>query len=281
LAAELSNGHSNKAGEIKQLFSKTASLNTESTYSMTKKILSAALIAVAFFSSCKKETETLNTVPVSEYIPLAVGKYITYQLDSFRYKPFSLEGITISFQAKYIVDGEVTDNNGKPAFRIVRQLRRNPTDAWVNDNSFMAIVYGNNFEFVENNLRFIKMRGLVKDGLSWKGNSYINTSSQFSDYLYMSDWDYTFDSTGAPLTLGAFNLDNTVKVSQRDEEVGLSPEIDPSTLFYERNYGVEYYAKGIGLVYRKFLHTRYQGNSGNPYYEPDSKGITMVMIDHN
>jgi len=248
---------------------------------MTKKILSAAFAAMALLSACKKDPENLNVTPVAEYMPLEVGKYITYQLDSFRYKPFSLEGITISFQAKYIVDGEITDNLGRPAFRIVRQLRSNPTDAWVNDNSFTAVVSGQTFEFIDNNMRFLKMVGPVKDGFNWKGNIYINTTSQFSDYLYMNDWDYTYDSTGAPLTLGSITLDNTVKVSQRDEEVGLSPDIDPTTLFYERNYGVEYYAKGIGLVYRKFLHTRYQGNSGSPYYEPDSKGVTMVMIDHN
>ena len=240
-----------------------------------------ALAAIAFLSACKKDPEKLNTTPVSEYMPLEVGKYIAYQLDSFKFKPFSLDTVIVSYQAKFIVDGQVTDNLGRPAYRIVRQIRSNPTDAWVNDNSFTAVVSGESFEFIENNMRFLKMVGPVKDGFNWKGNSYINTTSQFSDFSYLNDWDYTYDSTGLPLTLGSNTISNTVKVAQRDEEVGVSPGIDPSTLFYERNYGVEYYAKGIGLVYRKFLHTRYQGNSGNPYYEPDSKGVTMTMIDHN
>ncbi len=245
---------------------------------MTKRILSLVFLAAVFFSACKKSTETLNLTPVSEYSPLEVGKYITYQLDSFRYLPFSLQGVTISFQAKYIVDGEVTDNLGRPAYRIVRQIRKNPTDAWVNDNSFTAVPGDESYEFVDDNLRFLKLRGPVKDGYTWKGNSYINTTSQYSDFIYLQDWDYTYDSVGAPLTLGAINLDNTIKVAQRDEVVG-NPE-DPAS-YSEVNYGVEYYAKGIGLVYRKFLHTQYQPNSGNPFYEPDSKGVTLTMIDHN
>jgi hypothetical protein len=245
---------------------------------MTKRFLSVVLLAVVLFGACKKSTETLNTTPVSEYAPLEVGKYITYQLDSFRYIPFSLQGITISFQAKYIVDAQITDNLGRPAYRIVRKIRKNPTDAWVNDNSFPAILSNESYEFVDNNLRFLKLRGPVKDGYTWKGNSYINTTSQYSDFIYLQDWDYTYDSVGAPLTLGAINLDNTIKVAQRDEVVG-NPE-DPAS-YSEINYGVEYYAKGIGLVYRRFLHTQYQPNSGNPFYEPDSKGVTLTMIDHN
>src|SRR3954465_6720087 len=105
---------------------------------MLKNILLGAIVSALFFSACKKETQ-IDTAALSDYAPLEVGKYITYQLDSFRYLPFTLQGVTISFQAKYIVDAQVTDNLGRPAYRIVKQMRKNPTDAWVNDNSFTAV----------------------------------------------------------------------------------------------------------------------------------------------
>ncbi len=248
---------------------------------MTKRILLAAFIAISVFSGCKKDPEDLGVAPISDYVPLEVGKYITYQLDSVRYIPFTLQQITISYQAKYIVDAEVTDNLNRPAYRIVRQIRSNPTDAWVNDNSFTAVYTDNNFELIDNNLRFLKMRGPVRDGFTWKGNSYINTTSQFTDFAYLDGWDYMFDSVSAPLTLGAINLDNTLKVAQRDEVIG-NPD-DPNS-YSEINYGVEYYARGIGLVYRRFFHSEYQppttvGAIGS--YSQDSKGVTMTMIDHN
>jgi hypothetical protein len=280
LAAELSSGRSNNRRN-KQLFTKTTGLITESFYSMAKKILLPAFIAVILFSACKKDPETLGTAPISDYVPLEVGKYITYQLDSVRYIPFTLQQITIRYQAKFIVDAQVTDNLGRPAYRIVRQIRSNPTDAWVNDNSFTAVLGDESYEFVDNNLRFLKLRGPVKDGFTWKGNSYINTTSQYSDFTYLDGWDYMFDSVAAPLTLGAINLDNTVKIAQRDNIDG-NPD-DPSS-YSGINYGVEYYAKGIGLVYKRFFHSEYQppttpGPIGS--YTQDSKGFTLTMIDHN
>ena len=222
---------------------------------MTKRILLAAFIGATVFSSCKKDPEQISAPPVSDYIPLEVGKYITYKMDSVRYIPFTLQQITISYEAKYIVDGQVTDNLGRPAYRIAREIRKNPTDAFVRDNSFTAVYTDDNFELVENNMRFLKMRGIVEDGFTWKGNSYINTTTQFTDFAFLDGWDYTFDSVTAPLTLGSINLDNTVKVAQRDEVIG-NPD-DPNS-YSEINYGAEYYAKGIGLVYKRFFHSEYQ-----------------------
>ena len=90
-----------------------------------------------------------------------------------------------------------------------------------------------------------------------------------------------YDSVAAPLTLGAINLENTIKIAQRDDIVG-NPD-DPNS-YSEINYGAEYYAKGIGLVYKRLFHSEYQpptttGAIGS--YTQDSKGFTLTMIDHN
>ena len=251
---------------------------------MVKKILLSGIIAALFFSACKKETEDLKTPTIEEYVPLQVGKYITYQLDSFRYLPFSTQGITISYQVKFLVDGEITDNLGRPAYRIVRQIRQDTAAAWVNDNSFTAINAGNGFEFIDNNLRFLKLKEPIKNGYTWKGNSYIDVTStdpNFPIFTYLDGWDYTYDSVDAPLTLGAINLDSTLKVAQRDEVIG-NPD-DPNS-YSEKNFGVEYYARGIGLVYKKIFHSEYQPpttGGGSGYYSDASKGFTLTMIDHN
>lgn len=247
---------------------------------MIKKILLSAIVALLFFSACKKEPETLQTATISEFAPLQVGKYITYQLDSFRYLPFSTQGITISYQVKFYVDGQITDNLGRPAYRIVRYIRSNDSASFVPDNSFTAVNTANGFEFVDNNLRFLKLKEPFTNGYTWKGNSYINTSTQYADFAYLDGWDYTYDSLNAPLTLGSITVDSTVKVAQRDEVIG-NPD-DPGS-YSEKNYGVEYYAKGIGLVYKKLFHSEYQPptSGGTGYYSDASKGFTLTMIDHN
>lgn len=251
---------------------------------MVKKIVFAGILAALFFSACKKETEDFKTPALSEYVPLQVGKYITYQLDSFRYLPFSTQGITISYQVKFLVDAEIRDNLGRPAYRIVRHIRQLSTDPWVPDNTFTAINTGNDYEFVDNNLRFLKMKAPIKNGYAWKGNSYINVSSTDPIgpvFTYLDGWDYTYDSLNAPLSLGAINLDSTVKVAQRDEIIG-NPA-DPNS-YSEQNFGVEYYAKGIGMVYKRIFHSEYQPPTtvgGSGYYSDASKGYTLTMIDHN
>lgn len=248
---------------------------------MVKKILFSGIVALLFFSACKKEAETLKPLTVGEYVPLEVGKYITYQLDSFRYLPFSMQGITITYQVKFMVDAQITDNLGRPAYRIIRYIRKDTATSFVPDNTFTAINTGNSFEFVDNNLRFLKLAEPIENGYSWKGNSFINTTTQYTDFAFLDGWDYTYDSLNAPLTLGSITLDSTLKVAQRDDIVG-NPD-DPGA-YSEKNFGVEYYAKGIGLVYKRIFHSEYQpptsgGSTG--YYSDASKGYTLTLIDHN
>ena len=246
-----------------------------------KSLFISAVAALLFFSACKKQTDDFKVPDLSEYVPLQTGKYITYQLDSFRYLPFSVTGITINYQVKFLVDAEITDNLGRPAYRIIRQIRKDAAQPWVPDNTFTAINTGSGFEFIDNNLRFLKLKAPVSNGNTWKGNSFINTSTQFTDFRYLDGWDYTYDSVGAPLTLGSFTLDNTLKVAQRDEIIGNPDDVNS---YSEINFGVEYYAKGIGLVYKRMFHSEYQPPTtpgGSGYYSDASKGYILTMIDHN
>lgn len=248
---------------------------------MMKSLFISAVSVLLFFSACKKQTDDFKVPDLSEYVPLQTGKYITYQLDSFRYLPFSVTGITITYQVKFLVDAEITDNLGRPAYRIIRQIRKDAAQPWIPDNTFTAINTGSGFEFIDNNLRFLKLKAPVTNGFTWKGNSFINTSTQFTDFRYLDGWDYTYDSVGAPLALGSITLDNTIKVAQRDEIIGNPDDVNS---YSEINYGVEYYAKGIGLVYKRMFHSEYQPPTtpgGSGYYSDASKGYILTMIDHN
>jgi len=249
---------------------------------MYKKILFAGFVAAVLLSACKKQTEEYPTATISDYMPLEPGKYIIYQLDSFRYSTQSLVPLTITYQVKFQVDALITDNLGRPAYRIYRYIRKATTDPWVSDDTYMAVNTGTALEFVENNLRFVKLKEPITQDYTWKGNTFINTTSDTAafDFRYLDSWDYTYDSVGAPLTLGGINLENTVKVAQIDDVIG-NPE-DPNS-YTEINYGAEYYAKGIGMVYRRFLHSEYQPptNGYNGYYTDATAGATFTMIEHN
>jgi hypothetical protein len=140
----------------------------------------------------------------------------------------------------------------------------------------MVVPTENSIEFVENNLRYIKLKLPITEGFTWNGNSYIDSYSLNSDLKYLADWEYTYDSINVALNLRNVNIDSTIKVAQIDEFLGQDPS-DPNTLYAEKNYSVEKYAKGIGLVFKEFVHWEYQGVDASYI----GYGVKLTMIDHN
>jgi hypothetical protein len=160
-------------------------------------------------------------------------------------------------------------------------MRKQSNDPWFPSGTFMAINTNSSIEFIENNLRYIKLMLPIKNGNNWKGNQYIDTWSLNSELMYLNDWDYSYNGTGEPATIGNYHLDNTITIQQRDETLG--DRQDPYTLYCEGNFAEEKYAQGIGLVYRNFSHYEFQRpDSLLPgVYFDGSYGITLTMIDHN
>jgi hypothetical protein len=246
---------------------------------MTKYFIGLFFISL-FFISCKKEKDSFTSESVNDYFPLQVGKYITYNLDSTLFINFGQKDTVVSYQVQDRVDAQITDNLGRAAYRIYRFIRKDASQDWVQNNTFLAVPTFNSLEYVENNLRFLKIEIPVKQDFSWKGNSYIDTYSINSDLKYLDDWDYIYDSVDAPLTINSLTIDSTVKVSERDEFLGDDPS-NPATVFAEKTYSIEKYGKGVGLIYREFLHWEYQGGeTGVPGYFV-GYGIKLSIIDHN
>lgn len=230
--------------------------------------------------SCKKENEIFTSESVNDYSFLQVGKYITYNLDSTLYINFGQKDTVISYQAQDVVDAQITDNLGRPAYRIIRYIRKDTSANWQPNNTFTVVPTDKSIEYVENNLRFLKLEMPIKQDFSWKGNSYIDTYSLNSDLQYLDDWDYIYDSIDVPLMINSLNFDSTIKVTERDEFLGQDPSI-PGTQYAEKTYAEEKYAKGVGLIYREFLHWEYQGGqTGVPGYFV-GYGVRLSITGHN
>lgn len=245
-----------------------------------KKYFGVALLLTILLTACNKQNELLKISALSDYYPLQLGKYITYNLDSTVFISFGTKDTIIKYQVKDSVSAQITDNLGRPAFRILRLIRKDATQAWVGNNTFMAIPTANSIEFVEDNLRFIKLILPIQEGVTWKGNTFIDAYSLNSSTKYLGDWNYIYDSVDVPLTVGSYQLNNTIKVSQRDETLGTDPTL-PGTQYAEKNFSVEKYAKGIGLVYKEFLHWEFQGAQPGRQAYYTGYGIKLTMIDHN
>ena len=86
------------------------------------RLMLLALTTSIFLVSCD-EKEELTSEPMSDYLPLATGKYITYRLDSLVYTNFGRTTEIHKYQVKHQVDAIINDNLGRPSYRVYRFTR--------------------------------------------------------------------------------------------------------------------------------------------------------------
>jgi hypothetical protein len=248
--------------------------------------LTLLVIIVFTLFSCKKESEEFQTAPLSDYIPLAVGKYITYRIDSTIFSNFGRNIEVRAYQVKHVLESQITDNQGRASYRVFRYLRDSAgIEGWQAAGSYFITPVDNQVEVTEDNLRFIKLHLPMRDGYSWKGNKYLPADPygplfNFSNDDNMEDWDFHYDGEPSSFSYEGIDYADVYSVEEADEAYNV-PISDPAA-YAAKTRSVEKYAKLIGLVYREYVLWEYQPNTtgtGGPYYT--GFGIKMWMIDHN
>jgi hypothetical protein len=226
---------------------------------MFKSSVCFSILVLLTSISCKK-VDKYQSDDLSEYMNLQVGKYIRYNLDSLRFIFFGQEDTIISYQAKDVVDAAITDNMGRPSWRIVRYLRdsasKNEND-WKPSLTYMVTPTREVIEVVDNNQRFQKLKLPITNGFSWKGNSYIDTYNDF-DMRFLDGWDYTYANVGSTFTdSGRTAIPNTITINQIDAEGNIG---NPTAPIIQKVFSQEVYAKNIGLVYKNLIKWEYQAS---------------------
>jgi hypothetical protein len=231
--------------------------------------------------NCKKQSETLPLSPVSSYYPLQTGKRFIYRLDSTIYLSFGSTSEVVSYLAKDSIVNTFLDNDGRTSYTMYRYTTDTLlTNLWQYKSAYYITPTNNSIEVVDdNNYRFIKLTEPLTEGYSWKGNTYLDTRSDASSIQYMYNWDYTYQNVDMPYTVLTGKFDSTVTILQQDNTFP-EGEFDPN-YYQQRNYSVEVYAKGVGLIYKDFLHWTWQTDPPPAHYEDGSYGIRLNLIDHN
>jgi hypothetical protein len=227
--------------------------------------------------SCNKSNPLVTDSP-ADYYPMHVGNYIIYRMDSLKYINVGSQDTLISYHAKEVVEDSISDNLGRPSYRVIRYLSdTNEISQWVPSIAYMVTPLKGSVEVVENNLRFIKLVTPVQDGISWLGNAYIDTKSDDSPVPYMDGWNYTYANTGLPFDVLAGTVPTTVTVNEADDVSGLGDNSYTQTV-----YSAEVYGKNIGCIYKKFLYSVYQSpNVEYPQGATIGYGLTFNMVSHN
>jgi hypothetical protein len=246
---------------------------------MRSRFCSQLVTALLIFiiCSCNKSNPLVTDTP-ADYYPLHVGSYIIYRMDSLKFINVGSQDTIISYHAKEVVDDSITDNLGRPSYRVIRYLSdTTETAPWTPSIAYMVTPLKGSVEVSENNLRYIKLVTPVQDGISWLGNAYIDTKSDTSPVPYLDGWNYTYDHTGQPYDVLEGTIPETVTVNEANEVTGLGDGSYTQTL-----YSAEVYGKNIGCVYKRFLYSVYQSpNVEYPAGVTIGYGLSFNMVSHN
>lgn len=244
-----------------------------------------AFLTISLFS-CSDKKEPFISEPLSDYMPLQTGKYITYRLDSLVFTSFGVNVETHRYQLKHVVDQQITDNLGRPSWRIYMYISDSTgTQPWNAYGSYMVTPVEDQIEVIEDNLRFIKLHMPMRGGFEWPGNSYLPynpySSYDFSndDDMTSPDWNYSYE-TFEPATNYRDQVYTDVWTVEHFNESNNIPLVMPGNYGYKTE-SIEKYAKGVGLVYRKHIFWEYQPNPSGASPYNTGFGTTMWMVDHN
>jgi hypothetical protein len=185
---------------------------------------------ILLFSACKKDEKSIEIDdPSLAYFPIDSGLTRYYQIDSVYWDEFAHTRDTISYAIKEVIAGPFIDLMGRRAQRIER-FKKNQQGQWIIYNVGSSYRDYQKAESVENNIRILKLVFPASLGSTWNGNIYNTIDAQEFEYL----------AVGSPDTTDHFQFDATIKVYEENENNSLIADL----------YGIEKYAKNVGLYYR-------------------------------
>jgi hypothetical protein len=251
---------------------------------MRASLITTSFLLVTLFIGCKESKEDFEREAPSDYIPLQTGKYFTYRLDSLVFPQAGRAEETHYYQEKHVIDAQITDNLGRPSYRVFRYLRDTAaTQAWQPAGSYFVTSLAGSVEVIDDNMRIVKLASPIAEGTTWKGNRFLAdepyaTKYSFSNDDNMEDWDYNIESKGESIKLGNKTFNNVITVRSIDE--ALNAPVTAPLSFGSKSFSEERYAKGIGMIQQELTLWEYQPNTGSTAYKLGF-GVKRRLIDHN
>ncbi len=213
-----------------------------------KTALFSFIFCLFLFSCGKNETETLSLTG-KDYYPLAIGKTMTYDLDSIIYDPILTGGVKIDtthWQFREIVKDTFRDNEGILQYKIDHLERLRSKIDWKIVKVVTEAFSQTHALRQEDNLRFIKFPLGFGENTKWN-SAIFNDSAKIiiageTLDLFSKKWTSAIVSFGKKETIGTKTFNDVLTVLS---------QTDPKILT-EKRYLLEKYAKNIGLVYREY-----------------------------
>ena len=197
---------------------------------LTRLIILAVLITTTLFS-CKGEKEEFTTEALADYMPLTIGKYITYRLDSMVFTSFGRNTEIHKYQVKHVIDSKFTDIEGHTSYRINTFYRDSvnisswtAAQPWITGKAYYITPLEDQIEVMDQNLfRIIKLHLPFREGYTWKGNRYLARQPYLAFYNFSNDdnmgtWDYTYAPFLPVFSYRGVSYSNVWHVDETDEK---------------------------------------------------------------
>lgn len=253
---------------------------------MRKLLLPVFALAIGsglFLTSCEKETSGYEDMTNGkEFMPLEIGRYVLYDVDSIIWDDFLRAQIHHHSQQRYDVVDTFRDDANRLSYVINVLSRPSAQFPFKADNVIHVTPTETSMEYKQRNLTFLKLIFPVSNGVNWNGNAKIPLGDTDYEEYNNPKWNYNYANLGQSYDPGNNFYANSVTVNQIDDQLN-DPDVD-STAYAYKNYSQEVYAYNVGMVYRKRTYWVFQPSAGS---EGGGSGyrkgyeVTMKAVDNN
>ena len=234
----------------------------------TLKYLFFLSIISAMVTSCVPDP--VNPVTINrefDYFPLKSGNTWEYAYDSTTY----LSGGSNIQRHSGFMKWEIGDSISNGQFELLKSTKKNDTSPYELTRLERVSIIDNRLITTDQNVKFINLVFPPFLNTRWDGNIFFN--DQIITYIggdpfkIYDDWDYEITTVDTSLVINGVQHNKVIKVSQTDKENAI-----------ERRLSEEYFAKGVGLIYKKLMILDSQKiSSTQPWESKAESGLIFTL----
>lgn len=195
-------------------------------------------------SGCKHDDPIEEVDFGYDYLPLNVGSWIEYDVDSIVYDDFNALVDTFSFIQRDECVEIFKDLDGRTVYRFERFKRTSDTASMLFVRSYTRLIQGVRAEMQENNLVTVPIVFPPKQGEEWDANAFNARESQ----------EYLIDYVDQMEIIGGESFDQSLRVIQ----------LNDTDNFIIKRFAEERFARNVGLIYKRWfdIETQFGIDSG-------------------
>lgn len=197
------------------------------------------VLSILAFSCAKQSIEEPELLNPKDYFPIDSGMYWLYDATFI-----TIDAAVGTFDTTYseLKMAYLTFDHELQQYILERHSREDSLHAWM-EYDIVRISWDElSMQWVENNLRYVKLTDPVYESKSWDGNS----------YNILEEWNYYYSDVNTSFELNNISYNSTIRVEKRDVENVI-----------QQTRAFEIFAKDVGMVYDYIAEFSYQGSSVN------------------